>query len=304
MKGARPEEEHSDGPPSLTAMCGASTFVGMEHAGTDPDAFNAFEAAGWEERAQGYDRAFRSLTSRLAEPLLDAASVTSGTRVLDIASGPGYVAGRAAARGAEVVGVDVAEAMVMLARQLQPGVEFRQADAHALPFADGSFDAVLGNFAILHLGRPEQAAAEFVRVLAPGGRLALTVWDAPDRARFLGVLIDAFAEAGATPPEGVPAGPDFFRFANDEEFDALLRDQGLEDRLVETIEFTFSVASADEDWDSLLGGTVRVSALVLGQAEDTQLRIRDAFHRQMDEYRTADGFELPVSVKLGSGRNP
>jgi ubiquinone/menaquinone biosynthesis C-methylase UbiE len=276
----------------------------MEHAGIDPDAFNAFEAAGWEEKAQAYDRSFRSLTSRLAEPLLDAASVTKGTRVLDIATGPGYVAGRAAARGAEVVGADVAESMIVLARRLQPGVEFRQADAHALPFADASFDAVVGNLAILHLGRPEQAAAEFVRVLVPGGRVALTVWDAPDRARFLGVLLEAFAEAGATPPEGVPAGPDFFRFAQQGELDALLRDQGLENRIVETIEFTFSVASADEYWDGLLGGTVRVSALVLGQADDTQQRIREAFDRRMDEYLTTDGFELPVSVKLASGRKP
>jgi ubiquinone/menaquinone biosynthesis C-methylase UbiE len=276
----------------------------VEDARIDADAFNAFEAAGWEERAPAYDRFFRSLTSRLAEPLLDAASVMEGARVLDIATGPGYVAGRAAARGAGVVGADVAEAMVVLARQLQPGVEFRQADAHALPFADGSFDAVVGNFAILHLGRPEQAAAEFVRVLAPGGRLALTVWDAPDRARFLGVLLDAFAEARATPPEGVPAGPDFFRFANEEEFDALLRDQGLDDRLVETIEFTYSVASADVYWDNLLGGTVRVSAMVLGQADETQERIREAFRRRMDDYRTAEGFELPVSVKLASGRKP
>ena len=276
----------------------------MEHAGIDPDAFNAFEAAGWEERALAYDRFFRSLTSRLAEPLLDAASVTGGTRVLDIATGPGYVAARAAARGAEAMGVDVAKAMVELARRLQPGVEFRQADAHALPFEDASFDAVVGNFAILHLGRPEQAAAEFVRVLAPGGRLALTAWDAPDRARFLGVFVEAFAEAGATPPEGVPAGPDFFRFAQEGELDALLRDQGLDDRLVRTIEFMLSVASADEYWDGLLGGTVRVSALVLGQEEDTQQRIRAAFERRMDEYRTADGFELPVSAKLASGLKP
>ena len=68
----------------------------MKHAGIDPDAFNAFEAAGWERGAEGYDRSFRSLTSRLAAPLLDAASVKAGTRVLDIATGPGYVAGEAA----------------------------------------------------------------------------------------------------------------------------------------------------------------------------------------------------------------
>ena len=274
----------------------------MKHAGIDPDAFNAFEAAGWEQRAQGYDQSFRSLTSRLVAPLLDAASVTAGTRVLDIATGPGYVAGEAATRGAEVVGADVAEAMVALARRLHPDVDFRQADAHALPFDDSSFDAVVGNFVILHLGRPEQAAAEFARVLVPGGRLALTAWDTPDRARFLGVLVEAFAEAGATPPEDVPSGPDFFRFSSDEEFDALLGDQGLDERRVQTIEFTLSVPSAGEYWDGLLGGTVRMSALVLGQPEETQRRIREAFDRRMEEFRDGDGFVLPVSVKLASGK--
>jgi SAM-dependent methyltransferase len=273
-------------------------------SGIDPDAFNAFEAAGWEGAAQGYDRSFRSLTSRLAEPLLDAASVAEGARVLDVATGPGYVAGRAAERGADVVGVDIAAAMVELARRLNPGLDFRQADAQALPFEDASFDAVVGNFAILHLGRPEQAAGEFARVLAAGGSLALTVWDAPDRARFLGVLVDALGEVGATPPEDLPAGPDFFRFAADEEFDALLGDAGLEERRVERIEFTLDVPDAREYWDALLGGTVRVSALVLRQPDDVQERIRDAFERRLEEYRTADGFELPVSVKLASGRKP
>ena len=276
----------------------------MEHAGIDPDAFNAFEAAGWEGAAQGYDRSFRSFTSRLAEPLLDATSVTAGTRVLDVATGPGYVAGAAAQRGADVVGADIASAMVELARKLNPGIDFRQADAQALPFEDASFDAVVGNFAILHLGRPEQAVGEFARVLVPGGRLALTVWDAPDRARFLGVVLEAFGEAGATPPEDVPAGPDFFRFADDAEFDALLGGQGLEERRVRRIEFTLDVPDAREYWDALLNGTVRVSALVLRQSDDTQERIREAFERRMEEYRKAAVFELPVSVKLASGRKP
>jgi hypothetical protein len=77
------------------------------------------------------------------------------------------------------------------------------------------------------------------------------------------VLVGAFAEAGATPPEDVPSGPDFFRFASDEEFNALFGDQGLDDRRVETIEFTLSVPSAGEYRDGLLGGTVRMSGLSL-----------------------------------------
>lgn len=223
-------------------------------------------------------------------------------RVLDMASGPGYVAAAAAARGAEVVGADGAEAMLDLARSLHPGIEFCHADAHALPFEDEAFDAVVANFLVLHLGRPEVAAAEFARVLRPGGRLALTTWDVPDRARFLGVFLDAIAEAGATSPDDIPAGPPIFRFADVEEFDALLRAQGLEDTRVETIAFSHRVATTDELWDGILGGTVRIPALIVRQTEDTRRRIREAFDRMMEAFRIEQGYELPVSVKLASSR--
>ncbi len=275
----------------------------MGRVAIDPDAFNAFEADGWEEKAAGYDF-FGRVTGQLVEPLLDAASVGAGTRMLDLATGPGYAAARGAERGASVVGVDVATAMISLARRRHPRLDFRQADAHELPFADASFDAVVGNFLILHLGRPEQAMAGFVRVLGPGGKLALTAWDLPERARLLGVFLDAAAEAGATPPEDLPTGPDFFRFSVDEEFDSLLREHGLEDRAVTTIAFTHRVATADELWDGLLGGTVRTSALILRQSEETRRRIRDAFDRLVGAYQRGAAFELPVSAKLAVGRKP
>src|SRR4026209_128683 len=99
----------------------------------DPDAFNAFEAAGWEEKAAEYEGAFGSLTGQAVEPRLDAASVVAGTRVLDVATGPGHVAGHASRRGAMAVGVDIAQAMVELARELHPGLPSRPADAPARP---------------------------------------------------------------------------------------------------------------------------------------------------------------------------
>ncbi len=191
--------------------------------------------------------------------------------------------------------------MVALARERHPTLEFRQANAEALPFPDASFDAVVANFLILHLGRPERATAEFARVLVPGGRLALTAWDVPEQARFLGVFLDAVAAAGASPPGDLPRGPDFFRFSRDEEFAALLRGAELENIEVETIAFTLPVSSADQLWEGLLAGTVRTSALILRQTHETQRRIRAAFDRIVSEYQTDDGVELPVSVKLAVG---
>ncbi len=238
------------------------------------------------------------------EPLLDAAGVHDGSRVLDVASGPGHVAAAAAERGAEVVGVDVAESMVSLARRLHPEVEFRVGDAEALAFADSAFDAVVGNFVMLHLGRPEQAAAEMSRILGPGGRVALTVWDLPERARFIGVFLDAVAAAGADPPEDIPAGPPFFRFSDEEEFAGLLRDQGLEDVATTSLAFTHTETSADALWRGLLAGAVRTSALIFRQSVEMQERIRAAFDGIVRDYEAGGTLELPVSVKLASGRKP
>ena len=77
------------------------------------------------------------------EPLLDAAGVTAGMRVLDVGCGLGDLAAAAAARGAVATGTDLAEGMVEAARGRHPGLEFVLADGEALPFEDGAFDATL-----------------------------------------------------------------------------------------------------------------------------------------------------------------
>ncbi len=262
--------------------------------------FDAFEKSGWERTASAYHEFAGRITPRLVEPLLDAAGVGPDTRVLDVASGPGYAAGEAAARGARVVGVDVAAAMVALARERHPDVDFRQGDAQALAFADGSFDAVVGNFALHHLGDPERAAGEFARVLAPGGRVAVTVWDVPGKTRLVGVLLEAVAQAHAAAPPDLPAGPDFFRFSHDPELVGLLERHGFRGSTVRGVAFVHVVASPDELWNGLLGGTVRTSAVVRAQPEPVRRRIRDAFGRLLEAHRAGEAYEVPVSVKLAA----
>jgi SAM-dependent methyltransferase len=268
----------------------------------DLDAFDRFEARAWEERVEGYAEFWGDVTRRLVEPLLDLAWVSRGTRVLDVATGPGYVAGEAARRGATVSGVDVAEAMVARARVQHPGIDFRRADAQSLPFEDGSFDAVVANFGLPHFGRPELAVAEAVRVLARGGRLALTTWDAPAEMRMFGAFLEAVGEAGAAPPDGLPPGPDVFRFSDNDEFRRLLAGAGLMDVEVRRVAFTYPVESFDDFWGALQRGTVRMASLVLGQSDETRERIRVALERRLATYRTDGRLDLPVSVKLAAGR--
>jgi SAM-dependent methyltransferase len=264
----------------------------------DPDAFNAFEAAGWEERASTYHRSFLPLTRLVAEPLLDAAAAGPGSRLLDVGTGPGYVAAAAVDRGATVVGVDVAEAMVALARTLHPRVEFVHGTAEDLPFGSDSFDTVVGNFAIPHMGRPERAVAECSRVLTPGGRLALSTWDVPSASRLPGAFYEAAQEVGAPPPPGLPTGPPFYRYADEAEFTRLLQDAGLVDVTVSTVAFTYHFVG--DLFDCLVDGTVRARALVAGQPDATQARIRAVLDRLMAEYAADDGFDLPISVKIAS----
>ena len=110
----------------------------------------------------------------------------------------------------------------------------------------------LGNLGLPHFGRPERAVAEFRRVLVVGGRLALTTWDHPAQARLVGVLLESVQESGAVPPATVPAGPNFFRFADEAELAALLADSGLSDVRVRTVGLTHRFDSTDELWDALL----------------------------------------------------
>jgi SAM-dependent methyltransferase len=271
----------------------------------DADAFDAYEAAGWAAKeVSAYDTLAGRVTSRLVEPLLDAVAAGPGTRLVDVATGPGYVAAGAAARGAEVIGVDLSEAMLEFARSRAPEVDFVRGDATALPLEDASATAVTAAFLLLHLSAPERAAAEAARVLEPGGAAAFTVWDVPSRGRWLGVFLDAVAEVGAEPPADVPPGPPLFRFAEEGELARLLTDAGLVDVAVESIAFSLAIGSADDLWHGLVEGTVRVGPLVRSQTDEVRHAIRERFEQLLEAHRAGESFQVPVAVKLASGRKP
>ena len=186
----------------------------MDAGSEEAAAFKAFEAEGWTRKAKTYDRLTGRATARFVVPLLEAAGVESGTRLLDVACGPGHLAAAAAAKGAKPVGLDAAEGMVAVARARYAEIEFQRGDAERLPFGDASFDAVVAGFVVNHLPCPERALAEFARVVRPGGRVAVTVWDRPGRMRLLGVLGEAVeahrGRARSGPAERRP-GPVPFR---------------------------------------------------------------------------------------------
>src|SRR5262245_37367442 len=163
---------------------------------SDLEAFKAFEKAGWERAADPYHQHWGNLSRQSAEAMLDAAGIAPGTRVLDVATGAGYVAGAAARRGAHVIGIDFSGAQVELAQVTFAGIEFRQGDAEQLPFDADTFDAVVIGFGVNHLPHPERAFLEAFRVLRSGGVLAFTVWAAPRPREGFGIVLGAIEAHG------------------------------------------------------------------------------------------------------------
>ena len=269
----------------------------MGHSDEQLDAFADWERQAWESRAAPYAQSLTDLTGGAAEALLDAAGVGAGTRVLDVATGPGVVAVAARRRGAEVIAVDQAVAMVRLARNA--GLDARQARAEDLPFENGAFDAVVAGFLLNHMARPEAGVAELARVCR--GRLALSVWDVPDANPALGLFGPVVESFGM--PDVVPAGPDSSLYSDDTRLAALLTAVGLEDIRVTRVGWAVTVEPG-RWFDAVAGGTPRTGA-VLAAATPEQRRRR---RRRYVEVATArysgsgDQVTLPAAAVVGSGR--
>ena len=263
----------------------------------------AFEAEGWNQQAASYDLLTGRVTARVAAPLLDAADVMAGHRVLDVACGTGGLSTAAARRGASPVGVDLAEAMVDAARTALPGTEFRVADAEVLPFPDDRFDAAIGGFVLNHLPHPARCAEECARVVAPGGGVAFAVWERPQRSRLLGLLGDAMEAAGADRNAGVPQGPDDFAYADAGRMRRLLEGAGLEEVETTLVELDVRAESAGELWEGLVGGLVRAPAALAAHDQATRVRVRTAFDEMVGEFATSgSALSVPAVVRLGCGR--
>jgi SAM-dependent methyltransferase len=265
--------------------------------------FRDFEHAGWQSIPDKYHEAFGALTTQAIGPLLDSVRVKKGVKLLDIASGPGYVAAAAAKRGATVVGVDFSASMVAQAQALHPDVEFREGDAEELAFGNGLFDAAVMNFGILHLGRPDHALMEAQRVLRSGGRFAFTVWAKPEETIGFGIVLRA-VELYGEPRVALPEGPPFFRYSDPSECERALIVAGFESRSVTKVSQMWRLPARDGLFDVMKNGTVRTAGLLRAQKPVVLDKIRNAMREELERYRKGDFVELPMPAMVVSARKP
>ncbi len=266
-------------------------------------AFRDFEQAGWQTAAGRYADTFGPLTIQAIGPLLDAVGTAPDVRLLDVATGPGYVAGAAAERGAHATGVDFSPVMVAEARRRYPRVAFREGEADCLPFPEETFGAVTINFGLLHFARPEQALAEARRVLRPGGRVGFTVWALPDDAVGFGIVLRAVGAHG-NPDVPLPPGPPFFHYSDPAVSRGALEALGFGAVAVYRVPQRWQLPSPAVFFDAMRHGTVRTRALLAAQTPAALEAIAAAVHDALAAYTGQDGLTLPMPALLATGVKP
>ncbi len=266
---------------------------------SDPEAIRQFELAGWEKAAGTYGASFATATRQFIPALLDAAGVEAGLAVLDVACGPGFVTDAAVKLGAAARGLDFSPAMLRTATRLHAGIAVDHGDAEALPYPDASFDAVVSNFGLHHVPRPEMALREASRVLRPGGRVAFTAWAAPSDNVAWKLVFDAIRRCGDPAASRAPApGGGFGSAADCRSALEVVGFGGVEARQLTGV---WRHADGSALLAALRSGTARMAAMIEAQAPSSVPDIIAAIDRDAAPYRTDDELRLPISAFVASG---
>jgi ubiquinone/menaquinone biosynthesis C-methylase UbiE len=253
------------------------------------------------ETAETYEAAFvPSLFAHLAPPLIDAVEVTAGDHVLDVCCGTGIVARTSADRTGptgRVVGLDLNEAMLTVARRVRPDLDWRQGDAASLPFPDDSFDVALCQSGLMFVPDPAAAVSELARVVRPQGRVAAQVWSSLDRQAGIQPLADAVAHHAGSDAVGLIST--YFRLGDREQFTGLFTQAGLRVTEVRTLPATVRAPSVD----AYITTEVESTPLIDRISDDVYRRIREEAGAGLARYCDESGtLALPLEAYLVAAR--
>lgn len=281
--------------PNIAEMPGGPDF--------DAAAFKAFRQREWDDVASEIpglsDTTMFAVAAGAAEALLDAVHAGPGVQILDVACGPGPWTAAALRRGAALVGVDLAPAMVEAARRANPGVEFHVGDAEQLAFPDGAFDAVTCHFGIQMLPQPERALREARRVLRPGGHYAFTAWCSLERSDFFRIVREAIARHGE-PGLRLPAGPRDFAYGAVDECERGLREAGFADVAARELVLQTDFAEPARVLD-ILSTVGKSRALLRLQPPERRRRIEAAIVEAVRAFERDGRYRLAMPMVLARG---
>ena len=253
------------------------------------------------EAAEAYEAAFvPAFFAQWAPMICDLARVAPGQSVLDVACGTGIVTRTAADRvgpEGEVVGLDLNEAMLTVARRVRPDLTWRQGDAAALPFPDGSFDAVLCQMALMFFPDRPAALQEMARVAVPGGSVALAVPGRLEAQAAFAPLFDMVVRYAGEEARALLST--YFVCGDLDELAALVGSAGLDVSVARTELGTYRAPSVDE----FVRTEVESTPLAERITEDEYERIRGDARELLAAFVEPDGsFIAPFEVNLVAAR--
>jgi ubiquinone/menaquinone biosynthesis C-methylase UbiE len=251
--------------------------------------------------AEAYEARFvPALFAEWAPRLVELAGVAPGQAVLDVACGTGIVARTAAdaLRGeGRVVGLDLNEAMLAVARRVRPDLEWRQGDAAALPFPDRAFDAVLCQMALMFFPDRGRALGEMRRVVAPGGTVAVVVPGQLASQPAWGPFVAMVARHAG--PEAVSLLSTYWACGDLEQLRTLVESAGLEVIATRTRLGTARFESVD----AFVATEVESTPLIDRISQAVYARIREEAREVLRAFTTPAGaIEAPLEGHLVAAR--
>lgn len=254
------------------------------------------------EAAEAYEAAFvPAFFAQWAPILCDAAGVTAGQRVLDVACGTGIVARTAADRvgSANIVGVDLNEAMLTVARRVRADIDWRQGDVAALPLPDDAFDTVVCQMALMFFPDRIQALREMARVVAKGGTVAVLVPSSLDSQPAYGPFVDMAAQHVG--PEGRSLLSTYFSCGDLGDLAGAFAQAGLH----RTTTGTHLGTARFPTVDALVATEVDSTPLGERITADVYEAIRVGARSVLAPFTTSDGrLEAPFEVHVVAARRP
>ncbi|WP_042405232.1 class I SAM-dependent methyltransferase [Streptacidiphilus carbonis] len=263
-------------------------------ANTEQDrAWNGDEGRYWAE----HDDRWNAVNGGFNEPLLRAAAIGPGDRVLDVGCGAGQTSRLAARRSGtgRVLGLDLSEPELERARERAAleglaALRFERGDAQVHPLPTAGFDVAMSRFGIMFFADPVAAFGNIGRALRPGGRIALLALADPDRVGWVQVF-SALRAVGPVPDFSVGA-PGMFSLADPETFRRTVADAGFEQVGTTLVEAPMDFGKDAEDAAGFLMGSGPLRYLVEQAGEDSAAGVRAALTDALRPHQQPDGVLL------------